>query len=73
MPATPLVGIELGTQAAFVYNLCMLLLTHVRAVGGVKSGEPAGWGVLVCEKAKLTMKGSVVEYVHQVSFLHSGT
>jgi hypothetical protein len=36
------------------------------AVGGIKSGEPTGWGVMVCEKAKLTMSNSVIEYAHQV-------
>jgi hypothetical protein len=50
-----------------VWHICQSKhLIMFMAVGGIKSGEPTGWGVMVCEKAKLTMSNTVIEYAHQV-------
>ena len=38
-------------------------------LGGLRAGTPAGWGVLVCDRATLRMEGSLVEYCHQVALL----
>ena len=35
------------------------------ALGGVKEGVPTGWGVVVCEKAFLSVTKTVIEFCHQ--------
>ena len=34
-------------------------------LGGLRAGVPTGWGVLVCERAHLSVSASVVEFCHQ--------
>ena len=46
------------------FPLVKLDISHCH-LGGLCAGAPTGWGVLVCERAQLNVRASVVEFCHQ--------